>query len=99
MDGRPGRALRAGMLVCFLAEDDDELLWTARMTELPKNGETCTDIVGEVETPYKVESKRWEFLHEDVGSPIGYIDGVPQYGDFVPSLLTHVGAIVIVSEL
>ena len=99
MDGLPGRALRAGVLVCFRAEDGNELLWTARMTHLPKEGDICTTIANEVEVDYLCESVRFEFLHENTSGPTGYVEGVPQYDEFTPSSLTHTGPIVTVSEL
>jgi len=99
MDGKPGRALRAGVMVCFRDEDTNDLLWQARLGVLPPIDSTCIAIADGVETEYKVEEIRFEFLHRDVAEIIGYVDGVPQFGDFVPSVMTHTGPVVIVSEL
>jgi len=99
MDGKPGRALRAGVMVCFRDEDTNDLLWQARLGVLPPIGSTCITIANEVETEYKVEDIRFEFLHKNTSDPTGYIEGVAQYDDFTPSMLTHTGPVVIVSEV
>lgn len=97
MDGQPERAMRAGVVVSFLLEGTSELLWKARMTVLPTEDDVCVRIVNEVETSYKVEAVRFEFLHPDVAEVIGYVDGVPQYGEYVASSLAEVGPVVVVS--
>ena len=99
MDGQPRRALRAGVLVCFRDEDTNDLLWKARLNVLPPINATCVTIKNGVETEYKVEAIQFEFLHRDIAEIIGYVDGVPQYGSFVPSVMTYTGPVVIVSEL
>ena len=99
MEGQPGRALRAGVVVCFRAEVGGALLWKARMNSIPRIDDTCVRIADEVETEYKVEAVRFEFLHENASEPTGYIEGVAYYDEFTPSALTHTGPIVIVSEV
>ena len=99
MDGQPGRALRAGVMVCFRDEDTNDLLWKARLSVLPSIGSTCVTIADEVETDYKVEEVRFEFLHRNVAEVIGHDADGPQYGDFVPSMLTHTGPVIIVSAI
>ena len=97
MLGQPERALRAGVLVCFVMETTMELLWKARMSVLPREDDILTRIANEVETPYKVEKVQWEFLHHNIAEPTGYIGGVPQHGGFEPSVLTSTGPVIIVS--
>jgi hypothetical protein len=100
MDGQPERALRAGVTVCFRDEDTNALLWKARMGVLPLVGDVVTQIVDGVETEYRVESVKFEFLHRNVAGRTGaFVDGVPQYGAFTPSVFTHAGPIVIVSPV
>ncbi len=99
MDGQPERAMRAGVLVCFRLEGAMDLLWKARMSHLPKVDDTCVTIAGEVETQYKVESVRIEFLHRNAADVVGYVEGMPQYGEFVPTIGTVQGPCVIVSAI
>jgi len=99
MLGQPERALRAGVVVCFRLEGTNDLLWTARMSALPATDDTCVRIADGVETEYKVEQVRFEFLHRNAADVIGYVDGVPQYGDFVPSTTTYIGPVVMVSAI
>ncbi|KKM07418.1 hypothetical protein LCGC14_1734080, partial [marine sediment metagenome] len=74
-------------------------LWKARMGVLPREDDILTTVADEVETAYKVEEVRFEFLHSNVADPTGYIEGVPQYGLFEPSVFTFTGPVVIVSEV
>ena len=97
MLGQPERAMRAGVLVCFRLEVTMELLWKARMSILPREDDIVTTIANEVETSYKVEQVKFEFLHSNVAEPTGYDEGVPQYGEFTPSVLTSTGPVIIVS--
>ncbi len=97
MLGQPERAMRAGVLVCFRLEGTLDLLWKARMSLLPRENDICVRVADEVETSYKVEEIRFEFLHSNAAEPTEYIGGVPQYGEFEPSVLTSTGPIVVVS--
>ena len=97
MLGQPERAMRAGVLVCFRMETTEELLWKARMSLLPREDDILTRILDEVETVYKVERVKFEFLHRNVADPTEYIEGIPQYGEFTPSVLTSTGPVIIVS--
>ncbi len=99
MLGQPERAQRAGVMVCFYLETTMELLWKARMSILPRENDNCVRIVDEVETTYKVEKVKFEFLHHNAAEIIGYVEGVPQYGEFVPSLSAFIGPVIIVSEV
>lgn len=97
MLGQPERAMRAGVLVCFRLEITMELLWKARMSLLPREDDILTTIADEVETSYKVEQVKFEFLHRNAADPTGYVEGVPQYGEFEPSVLTSTGPVIVVS--
>lgn len=99
MQGQPERAMRAGVLVCFRMGTTMDLLWKARMSLLPREDDIVTRIVDGVETAYKVEEVRFEFLHRNVAEFIGYVDGVPQYGEYVPAVIASTGPIVIVSAV
>ncbi len=99
MQGQPERALRAGVLTCYRLEDTMELLWKARMGVMPKEGDVCVQSVDGVETSYRVEEVRFEFLHRNVAEVIGYVDGVAQYGEYEPASLASVGPVVIVSPV
>ena len=99
MEGRPERAMRAGVVVCFRAEIGGALLWKARMSSIPRVDDICVRFADEVETEYKVETVRFEFLHENASEPTGYIDGVPYYDEFTASALTYTGPIVTVSPV
>ena len=60
----------------------------------------CIRIANGVETEYEVRRiRRFEFLHRNAAEVIGYVDGVPQYGDFVPSEMADVGPVVFVSAV
>jgi len=69
------------------------------MSHLPLVGDICVRIADEVETEYKVEAVRFEFLHENSSEPTGYIEGVPYYDDVAASSFTHAGPIVFVSPV
>jgi len=99
MQGEPGRALRAGVLVCFRLKGTMELLWKARMSIVPRDDDRCVVIADEEETRYKVERVRWDFLRGSAAEIIGYDEGVPIYGDYVPTAMTQTGPVVIVSEV
>jgi hypothetical protein len=99
MQGQPERAMRAGVLVCFRMETTMELLWKARMSLLPREDDIVTRIVGDVETVYKVEEVRFEFFHRNVAEVVGYVDGVAQYGEYVPATIASTGPVVIVSAV
>jgi len=100
MDGQPEWALRAGVAVCFRDEDTNALLWKARMNVLPLEGDVVIQIVDGVETEYKVEGVKFEFLHQNVAGPTGvYVDGVLQFETFTPSEFAYVGPVVTVSAV
>ncbi len=85
------------VLTHFRLEGTLDLLWTARMSVLPQDGAVCTRIVDDVETAYKVERVGFEFRHANDAEITGYVEGVPQYGPFVPSAITSTRSTVIVS--
>ncbi len=98
MNGEPGRALRAGVVVLFRLEDTMELLWKSRLTILPPVGESCFRIMDSVETEYKVERVPFDFIHENDAEVIGHdSQGVPQYGEFIPSVVAIAAPFVVVS--
>ena len=98
MNGEPGRALRSGVVVCFRLEDTGELLWKSRLTMMPPVGESCFRIMDTVETEYKVERVPFDFIHENDAEVIGHdAQGVPQYGEFVPSIMATPAPVIFVS--
>lgn len=64
---------------------------------MPQPDDICVQFVNGVETEYKVEGVRWEFVHDSLTTPMGYVDGEPQYGEFVPTVGTNLAPCVMVS--
>lgn len=88
------------MIVCFRLEDTGELLWKSRLTILPPVGASCFRIMDTVETEFKVERVPFDFVHENDAEVIGHDEqGVPQYGEFVPSIRATAAPVVVVSEV
>ena len=74
-----------------------ELLGKARLSVWPAIDSGYVNITNGVETSYKVEKVKLECLHRNVAEFTGYVDGVPQYGEYVADDLADVGLVVIVS--
>ena len=98
--GAAGAPTGAGLItVCFRLEGTMELLWKCKLNMMPQPNDTCVQVANDLETEYKVESVRWEFVHDSVTQPTGYVEGVPQYGEFVPTIGTVQAPCVIVSAI
>ena len=99
MQGQPGRALRAGVMVCFRLEGSMELVSKSRLTMMPQPNHSVFVIVDGAEVEYKVESVRWDLLHANVAEPTGYVLGVPQFDEYVRADIADAGPVVVVSAV
>jgi len=100
MYGVSGKATGYGWItVCFRLEGTMELLWKCKLSMMPQEDDICVQIVNGVETEYKVLGVRWEFVHDSLTQPMGYVNGVPQYGEFVPTVGTAAAPYIIVEEV
>ncbi len=98
--GVPEAATRCGRItVCFRLDDTKELLWKCKVSMMPQPDDICVQIVNGVETEYKVEEVRWEFVHDSLTTPTSYVDGEPQYGEFIPTVGTTSAPCVMVSAV